>query len=108
MDLSHPRCGQYGRKPKSGLPLRPVFHRLPQRIQVCVWITALALPLERGAERSCGSSWRSTRDWLDRMRLAQLLAGKRVVPQVTEPSQEVGKYLESMKIDAPTPISWMN
>ena len=48
MDLSHPRCGQYGRKPKSGLPLRPVFHRLPQRIQVCVWITALALPLERG------------------------------------------------------------
>ena len=42
------------------------------------------------------------------MQLAQLLADKRVVSQLTEPSQEVGKYLESMKIDAPTPISWMN
>lgn len=73
-----------------------------------MWVTALALPLEQGAERSCGSSWRSIRDWLDRMQLPQLLAGKRVVPQVPESSQEVSKYLESMKIDAPTPISWMN
>ena len=46
---------------KSGLPLRPVFHWAAHRIHAHVFLTVLALLLERMAEAACADPWRNIR-----------------------------------------------
>ncbi len=89
---------------KSGLGLRPVYHHAPHRIHAHVFLTVLALLLERIAEQACGDTWRNIRDDLKRVKLAQLLSPNGTVWQVTEPSPETAKRLKSLKIKNPPPI----
>ena len=74
---------------KSGLRLRPVYHHAPHRIHAHVFLTVLALLLERIAEQACGDTWRNIRDDLKRIKLAQLLSPNGTVWQVTEPTPDV-------------------
>ena len=89
---------------KSGLRLRPVYHYAPHRIHAHVFLTVLALLLERIAEQACAATWRNIRDDLKRIKLAQLLSPNGTVWQVTEPALDAAKRLKSLKIKNPPPI----
>ena len=89
---------------KSGLRLRPVYHHAPHRIHAHVFLTVLALLLERIAEQACGDTWRNIRDDLKRIKLAQLLSPNGTVWQVTEPAPDAANRLTSLKIKKPPPI----
>jgi len=89
---------------KSGLRLRPVFHWAPHRIHAHVALTVFALLLERVAERACGDTWRNIRDDLKQIKLAQLLSPHGEVWQVTEPTPETAKRLQSLEIKNPPPL----
>jgi hypothetical protein len=89
---------------KSGLRLRPVYHHAPHRIHAHVFLTVLALLLERVAEQACEDTWRNIRDDLKRIKLAQLLSPNGTVWQVTEPTPDAANRLTSLKIKKPPPI----
>ena len=89
---------------KSGLKLRPVYHWAPHRIHAHVALTVFALLLERVAEHACGDTWRTIRDDLRQIKLAQLLSPNGTVWQVTEPGKNAAKRLKSLQISKPPPI----
>lgn len=98
------RVEEAWRSLKSGLRLRPVYHYAPHRIHAHVFLTVLALLLERIAEQACGDTWRNIRDDLKKIKLAQLLSPNGTVWQITEPSPEATKRLKSLKIKKPPPV----
>ena len=89
---------------KSGLRLRPVYHYAPHRIHAHVFLTVLALLLERIAEHTCDDTWRTIRDDLRQVKLAQLLSPNGTVWQITDPPPNAAKRLKSLKIKKPPPI----
>jgi Transposase len=89
---------------KCGLRLRPVFHWAPHRLHAHVFLSVLALLLERLAEHACADTWRNIRDDLKRIKLAQLLSPNGTVWQVTEPPPEALKRLKSLHIKNPPPL----
>jgi len=93
------RVEQAWRQLKSGLKMRPVFHRVPHRIHAHVFLTVLGLLLERVAEQACGDTWRNIRDDLKQIKLAQLTGPNGTVWQVTEPYQGARNRLRSLGID---------
>ncbi len=54
---------------KQVLDLRPVYHRLEERIRVHVILCWIALLLIRVAETSTGQTWNAMRRELDRIHL---------------------------------------
>lgn len=52
---------------KHTLDIRPIYHRKEERIRSHVVLCWLALLLIRVAETSCGETWRTIRNDLDRM-----------------------------------------
>lgn len=98
------RVEEAWRSLKSGLRLRPVFHHAPHRIHAHVFLTVLALLLERIAEQACGDTWRNIRDDLKGIKLAQLLSPNGTVWQVTEPSPEAANRLKALALKNPPPI----
>jgi len=95
------RVEQAWRQLKSGLRLRPVFHWAPHRIHAHVFLTVLALLLERIAEEACGDTWRNIRDDLRQIKLAQLSGPNGTVWQLTEPRPEARNRLKSLNIPNP-------
>lgn len=89
---------------KSGLRLRPVFHWAVHRIHAHVFLTVLALLLERMAEAACADTWRNIRNDLKRIKLAQLLSPNGTVWQLTEPPPDALKRLKALKIKNPPPL----
>ena len=73
------RVEQAWRQLKSGLRLRPVYHRVVHRIHAHIALTVVALLLERMAEHGCGDTWRNIRDDLKGIQLAQLIGSERDV-----------------------------
>jgi len=98
------RVEQSWRQLKSGLRLRPVFHRVVHRIHAHVFLTVLALLLESVAEQACGDTWRNIRDDLQQIKLAQLSSPNGDVWQVTDPRVPAHNRLKSLKINNPPPI----
>ncbi len=92
------------RQLKSGLKMRPVFHRAVHRIHAHVFLTVLSLLLERVAEQACGDTWRNIRDDLKQIKLAQLLSENGTLWQVTEPRPEARNRLKLLEIDNPPTI----
>lgn len=58
---------------KSDLRVHPLVHRTPEWIEAHVFLCALALLLERVAEKACDETWRSIRDALRSIKVGQLL-----------------------------------
>jgi len=92
------RVEQAWRQLKSGLRMRPVFHWAPHRIHAHVFLTVIALLLERLAERACGDTWRNIRDDLQQIKLAQLSGPNGTIWQVTEPRTEARSRLKLLDI----------
>ena len=98
------RVEQAWRRLKSGLKLRPVYHRAERRIRAHVALTVIALLLERMAEYACGDTWRNIRDDLKRIKLVQLSGPNGALWQVTEPREGASKHLKSLRIPPPPTI----
>lgn len=98
------RVEQAWRQLKSGLRLRPVFHFAPHRIHAHVFLTVIALLLERLAEQACGDTWRNIHDDLKQIKLAQLSGPNGTVWQVTEPRPEARNRLKLLGISNPPTV----
>ena len=98
------RVEQAWRQLKSGLRLRPVYHRAVHRIHAHIALTVIALLLERMAEHACADTWRNIRDDLKGIQLAQLIGSNGTLWQVTEPRPSASKRLKSLQISPPPPI----
>lgn len=86
---------------KSGLDLRPVYHRTPQRIRAHVYLCVLGLLIERVAEQATGDTWRNIRNTLRTQKIGQLFTPGGRIYQASNPSMEVRKLYKQMKISPP-------
>ena len=98
------RVEQAWRQMKSGLGLRPIYHRAERRIRAHVALTVLALLLERIAERMVGDTWRNIRHDLAGIKLVKLFGPNGTIWQVTEPRPGAAKRLKLLEIAPPPPI----
>jgi hypothetical protein len=89
---------------KQVIELRPVYHRLDQRIRAHVVLCWLALLLVRVAETSCGDTWRNLRRELDRMHLGEFTGPAGHVIQRTETSPRQAAIFRALDIAQPPRI----
>ena len=86
---------------KSTLELRPVYHRLEDRIRAHVLLCWLALLLIRLAETATGDTWRNLRHELDRMHRVTLATSAGVVVQRTATTAGQATILRDLKVAEP-------
>ncbi len=86
---------------KSGLRVRPVYHRVARRIRAHIAISVWALLLERVAETRCGDTWRNIGDDLRQIKLSQLTGPDGEVWQVTRPRPAASERLEKLGFKKP-------
>jgi transposase len=86
---------------KSTLQLRPVYHRLEDRIRAHIVLCWLALLLIRVAETATGDTWRNLRHQLDQLHLGTFTspAGTITRRTATTPTQTV--ILRALDLDEP-------
>ena len=89
---------------KSGLRIRPMFHRSPGRIEAHVFLCVLALLLERVAEQQCGESWRSIRRKLGSIKVGQLLTPNGTICQTSPAGADARNVLKKLKIESPPEV----
>jgi transposase len=90
---------------KGTLRIRPVFHRLQERIRAHVLICWLALLLVRIAERETGESWRKMRGELERIKLVTLSGAAGTVEQTTPLSQSQSEILAALEVEPPPAVT---
>jgi hypothetical protein len=89
---------------KSVLDLRPVYHRLEERIRAHVLLCWLALLLIRVAEHQTGQTWPVIRRELDRVHLGTFTGPTGTFRQRTELSKTARDLLAKLAIDPPRKI----
>jgi hypothetical protein len=89
---------------KSVLDLRPVYHRLEERIRAHVLLCWLALLLVRIAENQAGKTWPQMRRELDRIHLGTFTGPAGTFRQRTELSKPARDLLAGLGIDPPRKI----
>ena len=89
---------------KSVLDLRPVYHRLEERIRAHVLLCWLALLLIRVAENATGKTWPMMRRQLDRIHLGAFTGPAGNFRQRTELSKPARDLLAKLGIDTPRKI----
>ncbi len=93
------------RTPKSTLDLRPLNHRLPERIEALVLPCRLALLLVRLVEIETGCGWRErARDDLDRIHRVDLRTKGGTFQVVAKLSAEQRNLLTARKITPPRQV----
>lgn len=90
---------------KSSLRIRPLFHRLEERIRAHVLICWLALLLCRIAERECSQSWRKIRTELERIKLVRLEGPVGAVEQTTPLSASQSEIFADLGLDPPAAVN---
>jgi hypothetical protein len=86
---------------KSTLELRPVYHRLEERIRAHVLLCWLALLLIRLAETATNDTWRNLRHELDRMHLGEFAGNAGRVLQRTELTAGQRSILKALGVAEP-------
>jgi len=89
---------------KSVLDLRPVYHRLEERIRAHVILCWLALLLVRVAENHTGQTWPAMRRELQRIAIGTFTGPAGTFRQRTEITKTARDLLTALKIDAPRKI----
>jgi hypothetical protein len=89
---------------KSVLDLRPVYHRLEDRIRAHVLLCWLALLLVRVAETTTGHTWTTIRAHLDRLHLITFTGASGTFRQSTELSKPQRDLFTALDITAPKKI----
>jgi transposase len=90
---------------KSTLLLRPVFHRLEQRIRAHVLICWLALLLIRVAENHTGTPWNQVARELDRLAAVTLTGPDGTAVQTTDPTDAQRRFHTACNVPLPPRIS---
>jgi transposase len=86
---------------KGILRLRPVYHRLEERIRAHILICWLALLLIRICERQATDTWRNLRRELERLHLVTLAGAAGQVQQTTRLTPEQRDILQRLQIEPP-------
>jgi hypothetical protein len=86
---------------KSTLDLRPVYHRLKERIHAHVQLCWLALLLIRVIEIAASDTWRNVRDELQRMHLVTLATPEGTVAQRSLATPGQRKILAALELPEP-------
>ena len=89
---------------KSVLDLRPVYHRLEERIRAHVLLCWLALLLVRVAENTTGKTWPQMRRELERIHLGTFTGPAGTFRQRTELSKPARDLLAALSVEAPRKI----
>ena len=89
---------------KQVLDLRPVYHRLEERIRAHVLLCWLALLLIRIAENTTGQTWPAMRRELDRIHLGTFTGPAGTFRQRTELTKPARDLLAKLAIDPPRQI----
>jgi len=89
---------------KNTLELRPVYHRLEDRIRSHVLLCWLALLLIRCAENKTGYTWRQMREHLQRMHLGEFHTSEGKFLQRTESTPFLKQLFGALKIPEPPKI----
>jgi transposase len=92
---------------KSTLDLRPLHHRLPDRIKAHVLLCWLGLLLIRVAETESGQSWEQMRDTLEEISLVKLRGKDGRVQMVTDLTDEQRKTLKRLSVKQPKRLQQM-
>jgi len=90
---------------KSTLELRPVFHRVEQRIRAHVLLCWLALLLIRVAERQTGQTWRRIALELQRLHLVTLTGPTGTAQHTTALTAPARDILAALKVDPPPRVT---
>jgi len=86
---------------KTTLELRPLYHRLPERIHAHVLLCWLALLLVRVAEQESGATWTKMREELEAIARVDLKGKEGAFQVVTTLTDAQRKLLSALKIDPP-------
>ena len=86
---------------KQTLEVRPVYHRLEDRIRSHIVLCWLALLLVRVVERATGESWRKTRKTLARIIMADIVTPHGTMTQRTEVTSEQKAIFDALKMETP-------
>jgi len=89
---------------KSVLDLRPVYHRLEERIRAHVLLCWLALLLVRVAENQAGQTWPAMRRELQRISIGTFTGPAGTFRQRTDLPKTARDLLTALKIDVPRKI----
>jgi len=98
------RVEEAWRTMKSGLDLRPVYHRTPERIRAHVYLCVLGLLIERVAEKATGETWRNIRNTLRTQKIGQLFTPNGRLFQASSPGTDVCNLYRLLQIDSPKQI----
>jgi transposase len=90
---------------KGILRLRPIYHRLEERIRAHILICWLALLLIRLCERQAGDTWRNLRRELERLHLVTLAGAAGQVQQTTRLTPEQRQILAKLQIEPPPALT---
>lgn len=86
---------------KNTLELRPVYHRIEERIRAHVLLCWLALLMVRLAEKEIGESWPKIRENLERIHIGEFKGPKGFVCQRTELTNKQISYFKALKLEQP-------
>lgn len=86
---------------KNTLDLRPMYHRIDDRIRSHVLLCWLALLLVRIVEIRTQKSWSEVRDTLQRMHLGEFISGEARVLQRTETTRTQAAIFDAVGVSAP-------
>jgi hypothetical protein len=92
------------RRLKHGIDIRPMYHRRRERIIAHVFVSVLALLLERIAELRTGESWPRVRHALEGIAAVLFQSPSHRILQTTRPTPQALKYLSSLKISPPRQV----
>jgi transposase len=90
---------------KQVIDLRPVYHRLEERIRAHVLLCWLALLLIRITETTTGDTWPRIRRELDRLHLGTLTGPAGTFQQVTTPTKPQQDLLTKLGIPTPRQVA---
>ena len=89
---------------KSTLDLRPVYHRLEERIRAHVELCWLALLLIRVAENTTQATWRDLRRTVDRVHAITYTSPEGTVRTHTTPTRQAAHIFHTLNLSAPARI----
>lgn len=90
---------------KGTLDLRPLYHRLPERIEAHVLLCWLALLLVRLVETETGEGWELVRDEIDQIHRVDLRTKNGDFQVVTKLTERQRKLLKSLELTPPKAVS---